>query len=139
MQRKMALCSLWLGVVIMLLEHTILIKCIELSELRGNDMRCVFKDRLTCRKAQTDQCEWCELPQECYHLDVVSKLGANCNGSQRRQLKEVEDCADIAFMDTCLSLDHCRWCRSETLDDGCFRAWDARKLPIQVFECSKAS
>lgn len=139
MQRKVAFCSLWLRLIILLLEHILSAEGMELQALRGDDMRCLFKDRDSCKKAQDNQCEWCELPQECYHLELVSKLGANCNGSQRRQLKVVEDCADIASKEKCVSLDHCRWCRSEALDDGCFRAWEARRLPIQVFDCSKVS
>ncbi|KAI5065531.1 hypothetical protein GOP47_0020226 [Adiantum capillus-veneris] len=131
----MAFCSLWLGVIIMLNARALLTKCVELRD----NTRCIFNDKHTCEKAQSKQCEWCELPQECHHLAVVSKLGVNCNGSQRRRLKEVEDCASIASKDKCLSLDHCRWCRSESLDDGCFGAWEARKLPLEVFECTKGS
>ncbi|KAH7276795.1 hypothetical protein KP509_39G022000 [Ceratopteris richardii] len=114
-------------------------KCLELGGVGGNDMRVTCEDRQTCETAQSKQCEWCELPEEYIHQDFVSKLGGNCNGSQIQPLKELEDCADISSKAKCLCLDHCSWCSSDVLNDGCFRAWEARKLPTQVFECTKGS
>ena len=49
----------------------------------------------------------------------------------------VEDCGDVGLREKCLSLNHCRWCRSETLNDGCFQTLESRRLPVQVFDCVK--
>jgi hypothetical protein len=106
------------------------------SEARSsNHSRCMFTDRGSCKSALGSSCEWCELPQECYRKEAVWKLGASCNGSQRRKLKELHDCADVIDEETCLRFDHCRWCLSDALPDGCFKAWEARKLPSQVYSC----
>lgn len=135
-QFKMAMCNLWL---VMMLQFIPLIDCTELQALKANDMRCMLEDREACKTAKGSHCEWCELPQGCYHIDLVKRLGSSCNGTERRQLKEVQDCGDIASEEKCLSFDHCRWCRSDVIYDGCFRAWEARRLPVQVFDCSKVS
>ena len=110
-------------------------EAMELKARSANHSRCMFGDRFSCKSAHGSDCEWCELPQECYHKEMVEKLGANCNGSQQRKLKEVRDCADITNREKCCPFDHCRWCISDVLYDGCFKAWEARRLPSQVFEC----
>lgn len=129
----------WWVIIFLSLQVVSLMKCMELEGVRRNDSRCLFEDRKACKKAERSLCEWCELPQECYHRELVKKLGASCNGSQRRQLKEVQNCAAIADKERCFSFDHCRWCRSNVLDDGCFKALEARRLPFQVFDCNKVS
>ena len=47
-------------------------------------------------------------------------------------------CSDLATRGECVASgggSRCRWCRSEALDDMCFGAAEAWRLPNQVFSC----
>ncbi|KAI5000220.1 uncharacterized protein LOC123440198 [Hordeum vulgare subsp. vulgare] len=49
-------------------------------------------------------------------------------------------CRDLATRGKCLAIGgggRCRWCRSEALDDMCFGAAEAWRLPKQVFSCDQ--
>ncbi|KAM0824040.1 hypothetical protein ACQ4PT_037065 [Festuca glaucescens] len=57
-------------------------------------------------------------------------------GSGRAE--EEEGCRDLATRGACVASgggSRCRWCRSEALDDMCFGAAEAWRLPNQVFSC----
>ena len=48
------------------------------------------------------------------------------------------ECRDLATRGECVASgrgSRCRWCRSEALDDMCFGAAEAWRLPNQVFSC----
>eukprot|EP00250_Pteridium_aquilinum_P006607 c16492_g1_i2 orf=214-639(-) len=136
MQRKLAICSLWLHFVILLHKHNLSAECMELRRRDSDTIDCLFEDRDSCNTAEKNLCKWCELSQKCYPMELIDKVGANRNRFSRRKLKQVQDCSDIIYKDECKSLEHCRWCKSEVLDDGCFKAWESRRLPVQVFDCS---
>ncbi|KAJ1285233.1 hypothetical protein BS78_03G264200 [Paspalum vaginatum] len=48
-------------------------------------------------------------------------------------------CQDLATRGECAASGGCRWCRSEALDDMCFEAIEAWRLPRQVFTCDPPS
>lgn len=48
-------------------------------------------------------------------------------------------CQDLATQGECAASGGCRWCRSEALDDMCFDAIEAWRLPHQVFSCDPPS
>jgi len=48
-------------------------------------------------------------------------------------------CRDLATRGECAARSGCRWCRSEALDDMCFGATEAWRLPRQVFSCDPPS
>ncbi|RCV27192.1 hypothetical protein SEVIR_5G307800v4 [Setaria viridis] len=48
-------------------------------------------------------------------------------------------CRDLATRGECAARGGCRWCRSEALDDMCFGATEAWRLPDQVFSCDSPS
>lgn len=48
-------------------------------------------------------------------------------------------CRDLATRVECAARGGCRWCRSESLDDMCFGASEAWRLPRQVFSCDPSS
>ncbi|KAG2600445.1 uncharacterized protein LOC120707917 [Panicum virgatum] len=48
-------------------------------------------------------------------------------------------CRDLATRGECAARSGCRWCRSEALDDMCFGAAEAWRLPRQVFSCDPPS
>jgi len=48
-------------------------------------------------------------------------------------------CQDLATPGDCAARVGCRWCRSEALDDMCFGATEAWRLPRQVFSCDPPS
>ncbi|EES03556.1 hypothetical protein BDA96_03G306700 [Sorghum bicolor] len=48
-------------------------------------------------------------------------------------------CQDLATQGDCAARAGCRWCRSEALDDMCFGATEAWRLPRQVFSCDPPS
>lgn len=48
-------------------------------------------------------------------------------------------CQDLATQGDCAARVGCRWCRSEALDDMCFGATEAWRLPRQVFSCDPPS
>ncbi|CAD6230019.1 unnamed protein product [Miscanthus lutarioriparius] len=48
-------------------------------------------------------------------------------------------CQDQATRGDCAARAGCRWCRSEALDDMCFGATEAWRLPRQVFSCDPPS
>jgi len=48
-------------------------------------------------------------------------------------------CRDLATRGDCAARSGCRWCRSEALDDMCFGAAEAWRLPRQVFSCDPPS
>jgi hypothetical protein len=48
-------------------------------------------------------------------------------------------CQDLATPGDCAARAGCRWCRSEALDDMCFGATEAWRLPRQVFSCDPPS
>ncbi|GAB2287566.1 hypothetical protein Dimus_021939 [Dionaea muscipula] len=61
---------------------------------------------------------------------------ASSTGSRRRNL--IPNCNEILNSSHCSSLhSSCRWCRSEALDDMCFRRAEAWRLPSQVFSCDQ--
>ncbi|CAI0475675.1 unnamed protein product [Linum tenue] len=41
----------------------------------------------------------------------------------------------MASRSQCSQNPKCKWCRSDALDDMCFRKLEAWKLPQQVFVC----
>jgi hypothetical protein len=52
--------------------------------------------------------------------------------------KAEAECRDLATRGACVASgggSRCRWCRSEALDDMCFGAAEAWRLPNQVFSC----
>ncbi|CAO2171328.1 unnamed protein product [Urochloa humidicola] len=59
------------------------------------------------------------------------KGGSGRNGSP--------PCRDLATRGECAARGGCRWCRSEALDDMCFGATEAWRLPSQVFSCDPPS
>lgn len=138
-QRKLVVCSWWLYFIILLHKHFLSANCMELQTPKNEVTGCLFEDRDSCNTAQNNMCQWCELSQKCFPKELARKAGANGISFSRRQLKEVQDCFDIIYKDQCKSLEHCRWCRSEVLDDGCFKTLEARRLPVQVFDCSNVS
>jgi hypothetical protein len=48
-------------------------------------------------------------------------------------------CGDLATRGECAARGGCRWCRSEALDDMCFGATEAWRLPNQIFSCDPSS
>ncbi|KAJ7542957.1 hypothetical protein O6H91_09G019800 [Diphasiastrum complanatum] len=111
-------------------------------ELRGLDARfdqCQHATSKDCQDAVGKVCKWCDQPEKCYPSDFARSLGILCSGQQLRHATEVKECEDVAFRNQCLSMDRCRWCKSEVLDDACFSLSEARKLPVQVFSCAQAS
>ncbi|KAF7037664.1 hypothetical protein CFC21_047993 [Triticum aestivum] len=49
-------------------------------------------------------------------------------------------CRDLATRGKCVASGgggRCRWCRSDALDDMCFGAAEAWRLPKQVFSCDQ--
>ncbi|CAL4947616.1 unnamed protein product [Urochloa decumbens] len=48
-------------------------------------------------------------------------------------------CLDLATRGECAARGGCQWCRSEALDDMCFGATEAWRLPSQVFSCDPPS
>ncbi|KAK4803254.1 hypothetical protein SAY86_001457 [Trapa natans] len=53
----------------------------------------------------------------------------------QRRAPQIPDCSIISSSSDCSQRPYCRWCRSEVLDDTCFSAAEARRLPAQVFSC----
>ncbi|CAL4974249.1 unnamed protein product [Urochloa decumbens] len=62
---------------------------------------------------------------------VKGKGGSGRNGSP--------PCRDLASQGECAARGGCRWCQSEALDDMCFGATEAWRLPNQVFSCDPPS
>jgi hypothetical protein len=65
-----------------------------------------------------------------------SKSKVAAAGSARA--KAEAECRDLATRGACVASgggSRCRWCRSEALDDMCFGAAEAWRLPNQVFSC----
>ncbi|KAL6614577.1 hypothetical protein ACP70R_036847 [Stipagrostis hirtigluma subsp. patula] len=59
-------------------------------------------------------------------------------GKGRAGRAEAPPCGDLATKAECVASgggSRCRWCRSEALDDMCFGAAEAWRLPRQVFSC----
>eukprot|EP00249_Psilotum_nudum_P018981 c27051_g2_i1 orf=240-665(-) len=137
--RNFALCNAWLIIVFVMVQLVLQTESGELSWMRVHGEKCSYEDRDSCNGAKEQLCVWCELSQECYHSGLVSKLGASCQGSYRRKLSQIQECGNIATEEKCRSLNWCQWCKSEVVDDGCFRDWEARRLPNQVFACAKVS
>eukprot|EP01018_Ginkgo_biloba_P004283 Gb_28064 [translate_table: standard] len=88
-------------------------------------------------KCYREGCEWCDQRKGCYNKEQAKLLGPNCNRFSSRQLAQSIECGGIAYKDDCLASSHCRWCTSQHVDDACFKASEAWKLPPQVFACSK--
>ncbi|OEL18996.1 hypothetical protein BAE44_0019986 [Dichanthelium oligosanthes] len=65
-----------------------------------------------------------------------SSKGKGKGGSARRGLPP---CRDLATRGECAARAGCRWCRSEALEDMCFGATEAWRLPSQVFSCDPPS
>ncbi|KAI5068912.1 hypothetical protein GOP47_0017257 [Adiantum capillus-veneris] len=128
LRRLLMVGSMWLHLLLFLHEHSLWGNCVEL-QVSNNLADCLFEDMDACNQAEGNLCKWSESSQKCYPK-------ANKQSFLRRQLKAVQDCSDVIYKDQCKSLEHCRWCRSEVLDDGCFKALEARRLPLQVFDCS---
>ncbi|KAE8689859.1 RING/FYVE/PHD-type zinc finger family protein isoform 1 [Hibiscus syriacus] len=49
---------------------------------------------------------------------------------------QIPSCSEMSSRSQCLQNPVCRWCRSEALDDMCFKKAEARRLPQQVFLCN---
>ncbi|XP_062208576.1 uncharacterized protein LOC133910072 [Phragmites australis] len=65
----------------------------------------------------------------------AAAAGAGKGGAGRA---EAAPCRDLATRGECVASgagSRCRWCRSEALDDMCFGAAEAWRLPRQVFSC----
>ncbi|PAN28690.1 hypothetical protein PAHAL_5G172500 [Panicum hallii] len=67
---------------------------------------------------------------------AAAAAGARKGGSGRGGLPP---CRDLATRGECTARSGCRWCRSEALDDMCFGATEAWRLPRQVFSCDPPS
>ncbi|CAM0882524.1 unnamed protein product [Alopecurus aequalis] len=74
---------------------------------------------------------------------AAASVGAAAAGKRKGKvasgsgLAEAE-CRDLATRSECVASgrgSRCRWCRSEALDDMCFGAAEAWRLPNQVFSC----
>lgn len=84
---------------------------------------------------------WCDLQQR----SVAKFGGASCFAStsslrrQSRRLLDDNECGSMATKDLCSRVDYCKWCRSEVLDDTCFGAAEAARLPRSIFLCSDVS
>jgi hypothetical protein len=66
---------------------------------------------------------------------AAAGVGRAKGGSDRA---EAPPCQDLATQGECVANgggSRCRWCRSEELDDMCFGAAEAWRLPRQVFSC----
>nr|ACG45219.1 hypothetical protein [Zea mays] len=70
-------------------------------------------------------------------LLLVSATAAAAGTSKGRA--GVRPCQDLATRGQCAASGGCRWCRSEALDDMCFEAIEAWRLPRQVFSCDPPS
>jgi hypothetical protein len=66
-------------------------------------------------------------------VGAAAAAGKVAAGSGRAE--EEEGCRDLATRGACVASGGCRWCRSEALDDMCFGAAEAWRLPNQVFSC----
>ncbi|CAN1150154.1 hypothetical protein LINPERPRIM_LOCUS18362 [Linum perenne] len=53
----------------------------------------------------------------------------------RQPNRQMVNCSGMASRSHCSLNPNCKWCRSEALDDMCFRKLDAWRLPHQVFVC----
>ncbi|KAL5226910.1 hypothetical protein ABZP36_015175 [Zizania latifolia] len=65
---------------------------------------------------------------------VAAAAGKRKGGAGRAEV----ECSDLATRGECVASgggSRCRWCRSEALDDMCFGAAEAWRLPHQVFYC----
>ncbi|XP_047056875.1 uncharacterized protein LOC124663194 [Lolium rigidum] len=65
---------------------------------------------------------------------AAAAAGKVAAGSGRAE-EEEKGCRDLATRGACVASGGCRWCRSEALDDMCFGAAEAWRLPNQVFSC----
>ncbi|OWM75371.1 hypothetical protein CDL15_Pgr021087 [Punica granatum] len=54
----------------------------------------------------------------------------------QRRAPQIPNCSELSSSSECAQKPQCRWCRSEALDDTCFSAAEARRLPHQVFNCN---
>ncbi|CAL1400811.1 unnamed protein product [Linum trigynum] len=58
------------------------------------------------------------------------------SGVQRsNSSRQIPNCSGMASRSQCSQNPKCKWCRSDALDDMCFRKLEAWKLPQQVFVC----
>lgn len=116
--------------------------CEPVVLVREGDL-CWNSTRGDCVGAAGEACVWCDLPQRCFPAAHVPKLSAASYFAtrrlQRRRLLESDECGSIAGKDLCSRVDYCRWCRSEFLDDSCFGAAEAARLPRSIFDCSVVS
>jgi hypothetical protein len=90
-----------------------------------------------------EDCAWCDLSQR-YNAaargqefrDASYSSSSTRSGPQSRRLLESNECLSIPTKGLCSRIDYCRWCRSEALDDSCFSAAEAARLPRTIFLCS---
>ncbi|KAM0923922.1 hypothetical protein ACQ4PT_005223 [Festuca glaucescens] len=74
---------------------------------------------------------------------AAASVGAAAAGKSKGKVaagsgRAEEGCRDLATRGACVASgggSRCRWCRSEALDDMCFGAAEAWRLPNQVFSC----
>ncbi|KAL4311683.1 hypothetical protein GQ457_01G047000 [Hibiscus cannabinus] len=68
---------------------------------------------------------------------LVSSWRRSLLASQRNTNKnQIPSCTEMSSRSHCLQNPTCRWCRSEALDDMCFKKAEAWRLPQQVFLCN---
>lgn len=122
----------------MCMSHTREAAC-ELVQRQGKEL-CRYNTRADCIAESGDICEWCDLSQLCspvaYMQEDSKHTCLDTTERQRRRLLEDDECSSIAKKGLCTSVDYCRWCRSKVLDDYCFGAAEAARLPRAVFDCS---
>lgn len=71
---------------------------------------------------------------------VAAPAGRIKSKAAARSGRAEAECRDLATRGECVAIGRggrCRWCRSGALDDMCFGAAEAWRLPKQVFSCDQ--
>lgn len=100
----------------------------------SDEQDCLYEGQDACNRADLLGCVWCDLPRRCYSAARSLQLGAFCNSPLGKESAPIVNC-EVGGETACSAREECRWCRSEVLDDGCFSAKEALRLPSEIFAC----
>ncbi|CAM6102804.1 unnamed protein product [Calypogeia fissa] len=101
----------------------------------SDEQDCLYEGKDACNRADLLGCVWCDLPRRCYTAARSLKLGAFCNSPTGTERAPMADCDAVRGEAECSAKAECRWCWSQELDDGCFSAREAVRLPAEIFSC----
>lgn len=111
----------------------------ESSTSTMGDEHCLYEKKESCVKAEEAGCIWCDLPRRCYSAARSLELGEFCSRKKVKPFVDVPTCDEIVQRQNCSGEVNCRWCKSQALDDGCFGAIEAARLPKHIFVCPATS